>query len=268
MFTRSLHGLLILVAACAPGAAHAAMTFVDPLGNHGNERCLVGAVCGGPGTAYNGEVSIIHALEIDTGLTLVRADDSFDRIWQATIASGGQVLTRARYAAHTLELGYDAGAGFQFLLDNVVNGEVLVKDPTMFSGAHASDFVAFTNQTKAWTNIPVSPSAVFAFVLKDLSSGKVWTSNNGGSGVGASPYDNTANGQDHMVTFQAEPNHYFIAWEDLPLSSSDLDYNDMVLEVRFVQPVPLPAGLPLLVSGLLGLSVLRRRATPDAPARA
>ena len=266
------NALLFAGVAIAATPARAATTFVDPLGGDGNERCLIGPTCGGPGTAYNGEISIIHALELDAGISLVRVDDSFDQIWQTTVANGGQVFARGRYAAHTLELGFDAGSGYQSLVANGANGQILVTNPGMFSGAHASDFVAFSSDTSKWTKIPLSPSALFAFVLSDLSSGNKWTSNNSGSGVGASGYANSANGldalKDHVVVFQDGPDHYFLAWEDLPLSSSDKDYNDMIVEVRFVTPVPLPAGGLLLASGLLGLGVLRLRAATRAPASA
>jgi hypothetical protein len=47
---------------------------------------------------------------------------------------------------------------------------------------------------------------------------------------------------DHMVTFEitggAHAGDYVIAFEDLPYASSDLDYNDFVVQVSGVVPVP------------------------------
>jgi len=62
-----------------------------------------------------------------------------------------------------------------------------------------------------------------------------------------------------MVAFRADADHYFLGFEDLRTAESDFDYNDMVVEVRFVHPVPLPAALPLLLSGLFGLGFVRSR---------
>ncbi|WP_041603803.1 VPLPA-CTERM sorting domain-containing protein [Thioflavicoccus mobilis] len=57
-------------------------------------------------------------------------------------------------------------------------------------------------------------------------------------------------------------NEYVLAWEDLPFASSDKDYNDMVLMVESVQPVPLPAAAWLFGSALFGMAGVgwRRRA--------
>lgn len=259
MTTCSRVPVVVGVAALAFGpAAHAAMTLVNQGGGSGSERCLIGTTC--IGGAYDGEVSIMNAIQMDLGpgASLVRVDDAADRIWEA-MGTGGVVLTRARYAAHTLTLGFDNGSGYQPLLSNIGNGQVLVSNPGMFTGAHAGDFATLPG---GWTSIPVSPGALFAFVLSDASSGLKWTSNNGGVGPGPAIYANTANGNDHMVSFKvaSDPNpHYFIAWEDLSFPS-DQDYNDIVLEVRLVAPVPLPAGFPLLLSGLAGLGFLVWRA--------
>lgn len=75
-------------------------------------------------------------------------------------------------------------------------------------------------------------------------------------------------GFDHMVAFQGKnidtvqlpglspslwtSNEYILAWEDLD-RGGDYDYNDMVLMVRSVAPVPEPMALILLGSGLLTL---------------
>ena len=70
------------------------------------------------------------------------------------------------------------------------------------------------------------------------------------------------------ITIGANPeawdaNSYVIGWEDLPLSQSDLDYQDMVLLVSEVVPVPEPTtiiagALLLLPLGASTLRVLRR----------
>jgi hypothetical protein len=66
----------------------------------------------------------------------------------------------------------------------------------------------------------------------------------------------------HFALFQQSADNYWIGMEDLPFLDSlgnkvsDKDYNDMVVTVR---PVPIPAAVWLLGSGLLGLAGIRRR---------
>ena len=72
-------------------------------------------------------------------------------------------------------------------------------------------------------------------------------------------------------------NEYLLAWEDLPSfveangngltpagavtcpSSGDCDFNDLVVMVESVQPIPVPAAVWLFGSGLLGLVGIARR---------
>lgn len=249
---------LAMSAIAAP--SYAALTYVNPQGAYGNERCLVGPTC--MGGSYNGTVSIIGALEMDMGLaagSITRVDDGFDRIWRTTVNSGGQVLARARYAGDTLRLGYDSGAGYQYLIGNAPSTSVLVENPSLFSGdPRAADFEAIT---ASWVTIPVTTDMMFAFILRDITPGSKnrWSSNNSGSGVASTGYANSYNRNDHMVTYRISDNHYIIAWEDRPLTGADLDYNDFVAEVNFVTPVPLPAAIFLFGPALLGLIGLARR---------
>lgn len=255
---------LLFVSLILPAVSQAALTPVAAQGdNNGSERCLVGNAGTCSGGAYNGALSIVRAIEIDLGLsqgTIQRVDDSLDQIWNTTQAAGGSALARARYANDDNRLGYDAGNGYQELVGSVGDDKVVVfnqNNPDLIGTPKSSEFLYDSNPT--WVTIPTSPGEEFAFILRNATTNTFWTSNNSGTGVANAGYANSGTLIDHLVVFKIAHNHYLLAWEDRLINSPDNDFNDFVAEVKFIEPVPVPAAAWLFGSALGFLGFIRRR---------
>lgn len=92
---------------------------------------------------------------------------------------------------------------------------------------------------------------MLSFYMGDALAGWTVYLDNNNDGI----YDE--NDGDTTMTFNK--NTWLIAWEDLPIGSSDEDYNDSIFLVSDVRPIPEPLSLLLMGSGLAGLAATRKR---------
>ncbi|MGH8184136.1 MAG: DUF4114 domain-containing protein [Rhodanobacteraceae bacterium] len=155
-----------------------------------------------------------------------------------------------------------ASAGWTTTLINLGNGN--------YTAQYSNASGIFQGQQTAHFGV----TNLFGYYLGAASNTPTFYSD---SKLNQDPGSTYANGTPHMVAYDGNnqttiktgntsgtflSNEWLLAWEDTSFMKSDLDYNDFVVLVESVHPVPEPAALGMFGLGVLllgGFTVLRRR---------
>jgi len=241
-----VYGVVVLAALWAATVADASLTEIHT----SNEPTLA---------EQGGILDELYGLENLTRVQDGGAKNSTDQYWTVT-GDSATVTGRAKYAGFPLQFGILEGLrGWDY-------------DIAMTTGANK---YGIYGETKGMPIQSVTRSTgggelsdIFRFGLRlPNQRGYIWSSVPTDNAV--MPGGFIGDGTDHMVTWQITGNagyegnqigNYIVAWEDLAANGSlggsyDADYNDLVVEISGVQPIPEPAGFSLFA--LMGIFVHR-----------
>jgi len=192
---------------------------------------------------------LMASLEPDLDLT--RVSDHLDQLWELTPDNPelAAIRARARYAGYNSTVGVLPGASGDEFVELFMINDVNPADAT-----HPNRWQ--TDETE-WLYLQQFDLAGDFFRLGLL----VPTGN-----IFSSLSSDNSDGRDHVITWidDADPYHYFVGFEDI-MGGGDNDFNDVILELRFVIDgvidgnAPLPSSLALFALGMAGLGYSQAR---------
>jgi hypothetical protein len=208
--------------------------------------------------------TLLGAGAVDTGSDCVA--EGADAVW-TTQSGGATLLLEIAGNANANRLGvYDPSTGLRREIFQGNDG--IGSSATLSLSAGGSGYLLSIVED-GQTRILTLTSPEFGFYLQRGSDAALRFYSDTG--------DNAADpGVDHLYAYQGDGevflsgaaagtvfgvSDYILAWEDLKSSEPgyDRDYQDMVVLVRSIVPVPLPAAVWLLLSGLIGVAGIARR---------
>lgn len=198
-------------------------------------------------------------------------DQSGAAIFQPTSAgTSATYITSMSWGAYSgsYEIGLyqygDTSTNVKLFDEDISAGNVSINFAA--SGTVATSY--FNEAASAWETVDVQTDFGNTFGFYLTSTYGTWYSEDDLNGTGqAQMLMYEAKGDPVEINgqhFTTDEDHWYVAMEgadqlDWPYGSGNIDYNDFVLQVESVQPVPEPATMLLLGSGLIGLAGMGRK---------
>jgi len=227
-----------------------------------------------PGTLVTVMQTLLGNPSYNVNATANRVQDYNSPVTDQTWTVPGILGSGTASTALLLEIAGNAGIN-SFGIYNLNSGQMLQVFAGSDSGVTTAT-VTFSGGTATVNSHSLYVGSAFGFYLQ-TAGGPTWYSQQSLNG-----------GDDHMVTLQTasdqtlnlsasglggwalpgsqteswDPGQYLLGWEDLPLSTGDNDYQDMLVKVN-AEPVPeattmIAGALLLLPFGASTLRILRR----------